>query len=475
MQGQKSHILAIDQGTQSTRAIVFDSCGAPVARAQRKISLNRIDRLQVEQNGEEILGSCHQVIGEVVGKVGAHNIACAGLATQRSSVIAWNAKTLATLSPVLGWQDRRAEAFIETLSGYADAIKQRSGLKLTPHYGGSKLRWLLHNNRTVEHALQINSLRCGPLASYLLNHLLAGRDYLVDQANAARSQLCSLETGDWDPWLCERFEIDASILPAVHPIRHKYGLLVGSEIPLNAVNGDQNAAIYAFGPVAEDTALVNLGTGAFLLANTRRKMLSHDDLLTSRCDSDAQSVEFTLEGTVNGAGAALDWAAKTLQQRQLSGPELDVYLSTPPGCVFINTVGGLGSPYWKDGPAPHWVYPRGKGLQPPAAEALAAVAESIVFLLRVNFDTLQDSGIQLRCLRISGGLAQSDALCQRLANLCAVPVLRPAAVEATARGIAWLAADKPEGWDVAQYLRTFMPVPDPALQARHQRFLNYIA
>ena len=475
MQGRKSHTLAIDQGTQSTRAIVFDSCGAPVAHAQRKISLHRIDRLHVEQSGEEILDSCHQVIDEVVGKVGARNITCAGLATQRSSVIAWNAKTLATFSPVLGWQDRRAEAYIEALSDCAGTIKQISGLKLTPHYGGSKLRWLLHNNRAVAHALQTNSLRFGPLTSYLLNHLLARRDYLVDQANAARSQLCSLETGDWDAWLCERFELDLSILPAVRPIRHKYGLLVGSDIPLGAVNGDQNAAIYAFGPVAEDTALVNLGTGAFLLANTGTKMLSHRDLLTSRCDSDARSVEFTLEGTVNGAGAALDWAAKTLQRQPPTGSELDLYLSAPPGCVFINTVGGLGSPYWRDDPAPHWIDPRGKDLQPPAAEALAAVAESIVFLLRVNFDTLQDTGILIRRLRISGGLAQSDALCQRVANLCAVPVLRPASVEATARGIAWLAANKPAGWDAPQHLRTFMPVPDPALQARHQRFLNYIA
>ena len=469
------HVLAIDQGTQSTRAIVFDELGAPVAETRRNISLNRIDHLQVEQDGQEILDSCRQVIDQVIGEVGRRNIACAGLATQRSSIVAWHAQDLTPLSPVLSWQDRRAEGYVSQLSGSAEKIKRLSGLKLTPHYGASKMRWLLENNRAVAQAMQTDSLRIGPLTSFLLNHLLAGRPYVIDQANAARTQLCNVETGDWDPWLRERFELDTSTLPAVHPIRHDYGVLGGSDVPLTAVHGDQNAAIHAFGPVAEDTVLINLGTGAFILANTGTELLSHPDLLSARCDSDAQSAQFTIEGTVNGAGAGLNWAAKTLQRQPLAGAELGVYLNTEPDCIFINTVGGLGSPYWRDGPAPHWIDRHGHSVHPNAAEALAAVAESMVFLLRVNFDALKDAGVPIHRLRISGGLAQADALCQRLANLCTVPVVRPTAVEATARGIAWLAVNKPARWETPQHVRTFLPASDPALQARHQMFVKFIS
>jgi glycerol kinase len=286
--------------------------------------------------------------------------------------------------------------------------------------------------------------------------------------------LCDIASGQWDPWLCKRFELDQVVLPDVLPIEHRYGNLRGSPVFLTAVNGDQNAAVYACGPLPSGTVLVNLGTGAFILATTGVNAATHPDLLVSRSRSDNNRAEYVIEGTVNGAGAALSWAADSLGIAAWSNVDLQGWLQTEPATVFINSVGGLGSPFWCDGPGPHWRNTSGQVTVPAGPAGMAAVAESIVFLLRINCDCLRDAGIAISQLRVGGGLADVDALCQRLANLCAIPVVRPVALEATALGIAWLAAGGPADWDPPGQLDRFAPVTDAGLMARFDLFKNYI-
>jgi glycerol kinase len=474
--------LIIDQGTHATRALLFDAAGQVLATASRPIGLTRHSADRIEQDGVEIQQSVTAVLHQIFSETGlfstsvtnktadaqkpGFSIAQAGVATQRSSVIAWDRQTGQPLSPVLSWQDRRAHAWLGQFEPEAAAIKQRNGLPLSPHYGASKLRWLLDNVDGVKEAAQNGRLAFGPLASFVLFQLLAGQSLLADHANAARTQLWQLDSRDWDPWLLDLFGVPAAPLPDCVPIRHNYGRIAQTQIPVTAVNGDQNAAVYALGRPQPGTAIVNLGTGAFVLVPTGDRLLRHDTLLTGLTDSDAHSGDYTLEGTVNGAGSALSWAAEQLGLGPIRDYLDDWLAATPEPPLFINSIGGLGSPFWRPGPDPHWQE------EGTAAAKMAAVAESILFLLYANIETMQAAGVTIEQFRLSGGLARSDALCQRLANLTERPVIRPSETEATARGTAWLAAGRPAHWPDPAPAAIFTPRPDTALQTRHRRFLT---
>jgi glycerol kinase len=479
------HTLIIDQGTHATRALLFDAAGQVVATARQPIGLTRHSADRIEQDGEEIRASVTAVLHQLLQETGlfpsttttpplknqkpGFSIKQAGVATQRSSVIAWDRQTGRPLSPVLSWQDRRAHAWLTQFDSQAAAIKERNGLPLSPHYGASKLRWLLDNVTEVKEAAQNGRLAFGPLASYVLFHLLDDQPMLADHANAARTQLWQLDSRNWDPWLLILFGVPVGPLPRCVPIRYEYGRIARTDIPVTAVNGDQNAAVYALGHPQPGTAIINLGTGAFILVPIGDRLLRHDTLLTGLTDSDAHSNDYTLEGTVNGAGAALSWAADQLGLGPVRD-HLDNWLAaTPEPPLFINSIGGLGSPFWRAGPDPHW---QGEG--GPMAK-MAGVAESILFLLYANMETMLAAGVTIEQLRLSGGLARSDALCQRLADLTQRPVVRPAETEATARGAAWLAAGQPDYWPEAASGTTFAPQPNLALQTRYHHFLRALA
>lgn len=458
--------LVIDQGTHATRALAFDENGRIRASAYAPVTLRRLSADKIEQDPAEIVRSMHRVVGEVLADetVRRHGVARAGMATQRSSVVAWDRESGAALAPVLSWQDRRAAAWLTQFDEQAASIKARNGLPLSPHYGASKLRWLLENVADVQAARQDGRLVLGPLASYLLFHLLQDRPLLADHANAARTQLTNIDTRDWDPWLLDLFGVPGTLLPACRPIETEYGVIERTEIPVMAVNGDQNAAVYSLGKPEPGTAIVNLGTGAFVLMPTGAKRVAHPALLSGLTSSDQQSGDYTIEGTVNGAGAALTWAAE-----EWDIPEIPQHLNNwlqratnPP--IFLNSIGGLGSPFWRSGPEPVII---GNGAP---WQRVVAVAESILFLLQANLDVMRTAGLAAERIQIGGGLARSDALCQRLADLSGAAVYRPAETEATARGAAWLAAGRPSHWPEASPGTSFVPQPNPGLARRYARF-----
>ena len=465
--------LAIDQGTHSTRAVVFDGQGRVVAIARKPVSLQRRNRKQVEQSPGEILQSLHAVTGDILRHpaVDAASIQTAGLATQRSSVLAWERNTGKALSPVLSWQDTRTAEKLKGLEAYAVEIRQRTGLRLSPHYGAGKLQWLLANHPDLAAARKEGTLVMGPLASYLLHHLLQRSDEVIDHANASRTLLWNLSERNWDDWLLKLFAIPREVLPKCAPVMADYGVTREGNIPLTAVNGDQTAALYAQGIPATNTLLVNMGTGAFVLMPTATNCHWQPDLLTGISRSDARSADYYIEGTVNGAGSAITWVEKhhAVSGWQQRLPAWLDAISEPP--VFVNTIGGLGAPWWRPGPEPAFLSTdESVGITPEAA--MVAVIESIVFLVQANIARLRELNPNVERIKVSGGLSESDGLCQKLASLSCLAVERPDTVEATARGIAWLAAGCPQEWVQTGPGTQFDPRDDARLEGRYLRFLE---
>jgi glycerol kinase len=463
--------LAIDQGTHATRAVAFDAQGRIVAHSAVPVSLQRNGRTSAEQSPAEILDSLRNVLRTLFRhpQVAAGHIRAAGLATQRSSVLAWERETGTALSPVLSWQDTRAAGYLQGLERHRGEIKLRTGLPLSAHYGAGKLHWLLHNEASVAAAQGRGQLVIGPLTGFLLHHLLAGHANVIDHANAARTLLWNLHEHDWDDWLLELFGIPRHLLPACLPTLATYGVTREAGIPVTAVNGDQTAALYAHGIPAPHTIRVNIGTGAFALATTGGECPVHPQLLTGlACSSDREAGYF-IEGTINGAGASLQWMASrlALTEWETSLPAWLDTVTVPP--VFLNTVGGLGAPWWRAGPEPVFL---DTGTTPGPAQAMAGVVESIVFLIQANIELLLAHNPRLDRIRVSGGLAKTDGLCRKLASLSGLVVERPVETEATARGIAWLAAGRPDDWQQPEAGARFEPGTDAGLASRYRWFLE---
>ena len=465
------HCLVIDQGTHASRAVIIDEAGRSHGQWFQEVSLRRIDQRRVEQDADEILASVETVIERATAN---GRVDCVALATQRSTVVAWDRHQ--PLTPALSWQDSRAYEYLESLD--AQRVTQITGLRPSPHNAASKLRWLLEHVPAVGLAHRDGCLFMGPLASFLLWHLSDSTDSLsqLDHANAARSLLFNLETCDWDPWLLAQFRLPIDALPRCRPVRDHYGILRGTKAVITCVSGDQTAALHAGGKPDSNTAYVNLGTGAFVLVPTGTKKVLCNGLLCGLADSSKTDTRYCIEGTVNGAGAALAWAADQWQIPELT-EKLNGWLKDkidPP--LFLNTVGGLGSPYWQPGPAPQLIDQDGAVLIKPSTPAAGAVAvaESILFLLMINLNQIRRGGWAIHQIQVSGGLAQIDHLCQRLADLSGLPVVRPNQTQATAHGAAWLALGRPDSWALQNQTKWFEPATHRALERRYNRFVAMI-
>ena len=459
--------LALDQGGHASRALVFDHRGNLVAKSLKEVRVHHPAPDRVEQNPDELVASLQTAAGEAMQTLGARasHVVSAGLATQRSSIVCWDNLTGAALSPVISWQDRRAHAWLSQFTSHAEAIRRTTGLRLSPHYGVSKLRWCLDNLDAVKTAQREERLAFGPLASFLLFRLLKEHPLLADPANATRTLLCNLETLDWDSTLLSLFGIPPTALPRCVATQYPFGALcvAGHEIPLTIVTGDQSAALFAFGAAAPHTAYLNLGTGAFV-QRTLAQPQDVSGLLTGVVYRDTTHTVYVLEGTVNGAGAALQWAQEKLGLEDIER-QLPAWLARPEAPpLFLNGVSGLGAPYWVSDYSSRFI-----GEAEPWRQAVA-VGESIIFLLQANIAAMEKVSPPLEQLIITGGLARLDALCQRLADLSGLPVQRPAEHEATARGTAYLLAGFSAVWPAAQASARFTPALNQGLQERYERW-----
>jgi glycerol kinase len=467
--------LALDQGTHSSRAILYDARANLLAKFQESVGITHPSPVSAEQDANEILQSVQTCFRSAVdqAKKNGWTIRAAGLATQRSSVVAWNRHNGDVLSPVLSWQDRRAFQRVDQLSEHASEIRKRTGLPLTPHYGASKIRWLLDNVPAVKACPQ-DVLGIGPLASFLVAYLTRQSDdvvmpYCIDHTNALRTQLMNLQKLTWDNDLLALFGVSGIPLPQCVPVLHPYGNLADTGIPLTTVSGDQTAAMFGQGTFPDATALVNLGTGGFTLMPSVSGEHLDEEMLGGLSISDDTSCEYLYEGTVNGCGAAMKWAASQYGLSRADLDNLDRWMydhSSPP--VFVNCVGGVGSPWWIEQGESYWCDHDGNRIDPPLLSpenALVAVAESIVFLICENLDRIRRHQ-SISDLQVSGGLSKVDGICHRLANLSKCSVTRSAEIEATASGVAWMAAGRPNEWQENRHDTLFVASIDEGLTQR---------
>lgn len=469
--------LALDQGGHASRALVFGGDGSILATASVPIRTLRDSRGHVEHDPEELVGSLRLAVDQACRKLPTGvTLKGAGLATQRSSMACWRRRDGAALAPVISWQDRRNEAWLRRLDARAAWIRERTGLVLTPHYGASKMRWCLDHLPAVADAAAARDLAMGPLASFLLHRLLDERPLLADPANGARTQLLDIHSRDWSGALCELFGIDPAVLPRAVTSRHSYGTLPTplGPVPLLACTGDQSAVPFAFGPLDPTTAYLNTGTGAFVQRALRDRLPDAPRLLVSVVWSEPDTVDYLLEGTVNGAGSALDWLAGEL------GAEIQPLLANLDGAagqdgglapeppLFLNGIAGLGSPWWRADFQSRFEGPGG------ALQQLAAVLESVAFLIQVNLEELAPFGPPFRRILLTGGFSGNDYFRRCLSGLTGLPLQRGAEPEATARGLARrLAGPDADDWPADVVPVTGAPVP--GIRDRYRRWRRLMA
>jgi glycerol kinase len=472
-------ILAIDQGSHASRALVYDADGRVVARGEAAVDARHPRPGWVEHDADALLASVFDAVDAALAEPGVRSLAieAAGLATQRSSIVCWDRATGQPLSPVLSWQDRRNAAWLAGLGLDPARVHALTGLVPSPHYGASKLRWCLDHLAPVRRAAADGTLACGPLASFLAARLLREQPCVVDPANASRTLLWDVRTGDWAPELLACFGISADWLPRCVPSRHEFGTLErgGRLLPLRVMTGDQAAALFAWGAPEPGVFYVNIGTGAFVQCLAAPGAVTPPGILRSVAWSAPGEHLQVLEGTVNGAGAALEWLAAMQGVPVQALLEVGQAIRAAPGGLplFMNFVGGLGSPYWHPGGEPAFRNDVDRVAQSSPGVEAAAVLESIAFLLRVNIELMgaaaRPAPAGTARVAVSGGLARVDALCRCLASLCGIPVLRRADVEATAQGLGWLLATRR---DEVEPPACFEPEPDATLEQRFQRWRN---
>ena len=462
--------LCIDQGGHASRVLVFTQHGELISQAFQPIEARHTPAGYIEYDAAAVLESIRSALHTVLTELGPRQqaIRAAGLATQRSNVVCWDSHTGQALSPIISWQDRRGTAQVNSLRAHAEQVRLATGLFLSPHYGASKLRWCLDHLPEVQSALATQRLRYGPMASYLIHHLVEEQPHYTDPVNASRTQLLNLQTLDWEPALLALFNLPGAPLPACVPNLYSYGQLQQAPaIPLRLVNGDQANAMYAYGSLQPETAYLNIGTGAFLSRPSGRARIYGRRLLTSVIWHQPNDTEFVLEGTVNGAGAALEWFKEKYAIPNLL-QHLPQWLEEgyEESVLFLNGIAGLGAPFWvAEFPS------RFEGATSLKARAIA-VAESIVFLIQASLDEMLKLASPPEQIQISGGLAHLDGLCQRIADLSGLPVYRPQQCEATGRGTAYLLAGSPQHWPEDNPGEWFQSHRNPSLRQTYADWLK---
>lgn len=463
-----NNILVIDQGTHASRCIVFDTAGNIVAQEQQPLSTYRQGKRIIEQNPEKILASIYYCIDNLQKKGKLEGIEEAALITQRSTIIAWHKHTGKAISHAISWQDTRASALLTPLQASAHKIQQITGLPLSPHYGASKMEWLIENDAACNIAYQQDEIIIAPLACYLIEQLTGLTNAVVDHVNASRTQLLDINTLDWSNYMLDKFHLSPTCLPKLKPCLSDYGKFRHHDFTLKLVSGDQNAALFANGIPPSGTILINIGTGAFALKMTPALEKSHH-LLNGLAVSHSDNKTFVQEGTVNGAGAALATLYSEINEEHLF-EQLPLWLNmiqAPP--IYINTISGLGSPWWDTTIADHFINADATEYDLP--ERSVAIIESIIFLLQNNIDELTDESSQN--IIISGGLSRLDGLCQKLADISGLTVNRFENTEASATGAAWLLSHS-ENWKIKQADSCFKPEPNDALKSRYQTFTQHL-
>jgi len=483
----KKYVLALDQGTTSSRAIMFDQTGKGVCVAQKEFTQIYPKAGWVEHDAMEIWGTQIGVAQEVIQKLGASadEIAAIGITNQRETTVVWEKATGKPIYNAIVWQCRRTAYICDELKakGLEGYVKENTGLVVDAYFSGTKVKWILDNVEGARDRAKKGELLFGNIDTWLIWNLTKGKVHCTDYSNASRTMLFNIKDLQWDAKILAEMDIPASMLPEVKPSSCVYGttdLFGGVDLPIAGDAGDQQAALFGQACFQPGMAKNTYGTGCFMLMNTGTKRVpSTNGLLTTIAWGADGKVEYALEGSIFVAGAAVQWLRDEMKMVETAAQseEFATAVADTNGVYVVPAFVGLGAPYWD-------MYARGTivGLTRGAGKnhVVRATLESIAYQTRDVLKAMQDdSGITLKALKVDGGAVANNFLMQFQSDILGVPVDRPKVTETTAMGAAFLAGlavgfwkDKAEiaaKWGVD---RTFKPAMDAAL--REKKYAGWV-
>jgi glycerol kinase len=441
------YVLALDQGTTSSRAIVFDELGMPVSVAQREFAQVFPQPGWVEHDPREILATQRDVAREALARAGVplKEVMAIGIANQRETTLLWDRQSGEPLSNAIVWQDRRTAAQCRELreAGAESLVRERTGLVIDPYFSATKIGWLLDNIPGARGRAERGELAFGTVDTWLVWQLTGNRTHVTDVSNASRTMLFNVHLQDWDEELLRLLRVPRAILPDAHPSAHAFGIvpksLFGEALIIGGVAGDQQAALFGQACHSPGMAKNTYGTGCFMLLHTGGEMVQSAHGLVSTPCAHLKDKEFALEGSVFVGGAVVQWLRDGLGFFS-SSAEIEALANSvldSGGVVIVPAFTGLGAPHW-DAEARGSIFGLTRGTT--RAHLARAALESIAFQSADVLEAMQkDSGETLKELRVDGGATANDLLMQFQADLLGVPVVRPKVLETTALGVAYLA------------------------------------
>ena len=479
-------ILALDQGTTSSRAIIFNKKGQQVAVAQKDFKQYFPKAGWVEHDPVEIWTSQASVATEAITKsnITAAQIAAIGITNQRETTILWDRITGKPLYNAIVWQDRRTSTYCNQLKeqGYADTIREKTGLIVDAYFSATKIKWILDNVEGAREKAEKGEVCFGTVDSWLIWKLSSGKEHLTDITNASRTMIYNIHSLKWDEELLEIFDIPASILPEVKSSSEVFcttaGDVFSAKIPIAGIAGDQQAALFGQLCLKPGMAKTTYGTGCFLVMNTGEKpVISNNQLLTTIAWKIGDTVNYALEGSVFIGGAAIQWLRDgiSLLDHAKESEALAESLPDNDGVYFVPALTGLGAPYWdQDARGAFFGITRGTSVAHMTRAALEAIAYQVYDVLKAME---KDAGEEVREMRVDGGATANNFLMQFQADLVRCTIKRPKMLETTALGAAYLAGlavgywedveDLKELWEADQ---SFEPKMDPEKVKKYLRF-----
>lgn len=462
MSQNKPYILALDQGTTSSRAIIFDQKGQIVSVAQKEFKQHFPKQGWVEHDPDEIWSSQSAVMIEaLVNKsIGANQIAAIGITNQRETTIVWDRKTGKPLYNAIVWQDRRTAAYCNELKekGHAEQIAAKTGLIIDAYFSATKIRWILENVEGARQKAEAGELAFGTVDSWLIWKLTAGKSHLTDITNASRTMIFNIHTQEWDKELLELFGIPASMLPEVKSCSEVFtetaGDVLNTKIPIAGVAGDQQAALFGQLCTQPGMAKTTYGTGCFLVMNTGKEAVrSQNQLLTTVAWKIGNEINYALEGSVFIGGAAIQWLRDGIElfSHAKETEKLATSLDDNDGVYFVPALAGLGAPHWdQNARGAFFGITRGTTIAHMTRAALEAIAYQVFDVLKAME---KDSGKPTQELRVDGGATANNFLMQFQADLLGCEIKRPKIIETTAIGAAFLAGLAVGFWENQEELQ----------------------
>ena len=459
----EKYILALDQGTSSSRAIVFDQYGQTKAVSQKEFTQIFPKPGWVEHNPMEIWSSQASVIAEAITSIDINglNIAAIGITNQRETTIVWDAETGEPVYNAIVWQDRRTSEFCDSLKrdGRTDLIRSKTGLIIDAYFSATKIRWILENVPGARKRAEEGKLRFGTVDTWLIWMLTRGEIHVTDVTNASRTMLFNIHTLEWDKELLTLFDIPESMMPQVKSSSEVYGYtkttIFAHEVPIAGIAGDQQAAL--FGQMCTEPGSVKntYGTGCFMLMNSgERPIMSSNNLLTTIAWKIGDKVNYALEGSIFVAGSVVQWLRDGLGIIR-SSAEVEALAASVPdngGVYFVPALTGLGAPHW-DQYAKGSIYGLSRGSS--AAHIARAALEGIAFQTMDIVNAMQrDAGVTLKELKVDGGASRNNLLMQFQADILGTSVIRPIVTETTALGAAYLAGLAVGYWESIDHIKS---------------------